>query len=674
MPYVKNLMNSGRYVPRIMVILIVSVIFLTPIPAMNQDAIIGTIDPVRNETLTATSFDVQNSWNSIFSSVSLTNLRALVKELSEDYPQRIWYPLDKAPSAPLAGAHAWANTTLSSNTQNGLIFRYFCEQMNLVAIKNGTNPLAAPIFIVGTISSRYSPGANYLGASVAAVIETARILDPMQLTNDVYYLLSNTNAGRFGGGNGDLGVQAMLNYLEDRNIQPAAIFAYHQLLASDNGESDGNYVQLSYQSTDNQIRQYDFIDALFRRISSEAGNKRLTQYSEGGHWWERSAAYQGWQHEIPGFVITQKYFDGYSGSEYDNFDAWLYDYTMAVEAVGLVASVIATLGQLGKGNAFNLEYSATMNPASTRTTSVLTTSQSYLNVSVSWSENTSLTARLLNHQENILYEDSSENRSLQINYLVISTGDITLWLNNTGNETAIVSYAFTHFHDYDRDGLNDYGESIIGTDSLSVDTDRDFIHDPDEEIVGTDPTNCDTDADTVLDGIEVQLGANPLSQDSDQDGVPDGYEYYNGMNLTSSDSDNDGLLDGFEVAMGLDPTSRDSDGDGLDDKQEIEYNLDPLSIDTDNDGLNDYFEVINGLNPLSSDSDNDGLSDLYEIENGLCPTNPDSDFDGIKDGEDFAPLEHWVNILPSVGLGVFIIFFGFWLGIKRHRYNSGETQ
>ena len=78
------------------------------------------------------------------------------------------------------------------------------------------------------------------------------------------------------------------------------------------------------------------------------------------------------------------------------------------------------------------------------------------------------------------------------------------------------------------------------------------------------------------------------------------------------------------------------------------------------------------MNPLNADSDGDGLSDLYEIVNDLLPNNPDSDSDGIIDSQDFAPLEHWFNVIPTIGLVIFAGILTSWLMFKKRQYSKAE--
>ncbi|MHA1577966.1 MAG: hypothetical protein ACTSU3_11455 [Candidatus Thorarchaeota archaeon] len=635
--------------------------------------IVAIIDDEPMLPAATSEFSVFSQWSSLYSAASYTNLRAIVRRLSEDYNQRVWYHLDKAPSEPLEAAWAYANATLRSYTSNNLSFHLLTEQLNLVAVKNGTNPNAAPIIISGRISSRWAPGANSFGASVAAVLETARILDPYSLANDVYFVLMNTNSGGYSQrGEGSVGMEALLELLIEQNRKPAAMFCYTYLLYKYNYEDYGDMISLRYKSTSDTSSQFSFINSIATRSSNSGGQGRIALYSVGNddHSWDHSGSYEADFYGIPSYTVSQYYGDSVSGSQYDDYDYWRYDYSQAEEAVGAVASITATLGVLGTGSAPAFHYAATMNANTTRSTSLAVSGYSYLNVSLSWSGNTSILAEIKSPTGYVYYSRSGDNKSLELRYLVQSLDSYTLHLANTGNESVLVSYSYRQWHDYDQDGLHDLAEFMYGTDSLSKDTDQDMLDDPVELSLGTDPVVRDTDNDTIIDGIEIAIGSNPLSVDSDGDNVPDSQEYAMGMNLSADDSDLDGLTDAFEIANGMNPISNDSDSDGLLDFYEIQLNTDPMSADSDSDGVPDLFEVINGLNPLNADSDGDGLSDLYEIENNLLPNNPDSDSDGILDSLDFAPMEHWYNVIPSIGLAAFGVILTIWLLFKRHSYNK----
>ncbi len=142
--------------------------------------------------------------------------------------------------------------------------------------------------------------------------------------------------------------------------------------------------------------------------------------------------------------------------------------------------------------------------------------------------------------------------------------------------------------DSDNDGLVDYLENYIGTNSAKKDTDSDGLSDYEEVMsIGTDPSLSDTDED--------------------------------GKNDFDSDEDNDGLTNGYEISIGTKATEVDSDGDLITDYDEVFlHKTSPISEDTDRDGANDGWEIINGFNPLIYNTFFEAKSSSTEISE----TNP----------------------------------------------------
>ncbi|OGU57319.1 MAG: hypothetical protein A2X64_06310 [Ignavibacteria bacterium GWF2_33_9] len=203
-----------------------------------------------------------------------------------------------------------------------------------------------------------------------------------------------------------------------------------------------------------------------------------------------------------------------------------------------------------------------------------------------------------------------------------------------------VSYYILGDADYDKDGLTNDRERILGTDPQNPDTDGDGLTDGREvEKIKSNPLNPDTDDDGLNDYEEVmQYLTNPLSNDSDQDGLRDGEEISRKLEPLNPDTDNDGLLDGDEVIKYMtDPLKPDTDGDSLTDGNEIlRYDTNPKALDSDKDGLNDGDEVNNyKTNPSLDDTDSDGLKDGMEINQYKTnPLKPDTDGDMLNDGDE----------------------------------------
>jgi hypothetical protein len=591
-----------------------------------------------------------------------------VQDISEDTPLRIWYPLHREPSPPLADAWEYANSTLKSYTSGNMYFRLMTRQKNLVAIKQGTDSNLAPIVIVGTVSSGFSPGANAFAASTAAVLEIARILYSLSLTNDVYFVLVNTITSGYGANDGNLGVSDLLDDLQIEYRRPAVLF-WLSLLLYESTDENGNMLAMRSSYSSSVYRQNEFVADLAEIASALSGGNRVVREGTSGSLWIRSGAYEANERDIPAFVLSQVYADGLAGGEFDEWDAGIYSYGLLEEAVGLVASLTAYLGTLGKGQVPRFEELVVVPAFSSRTIWMPLTGESPLQVDIEWANNGSLTVELVSPGGVTIISTTQSDNNITMNPLVTEAGLYELIIINTESVSSSVSYSYEHWQDYDQDTLNDDEEYRFGIDCLNADSDMDLLDDDQEILIyHTDPLDQDSDSDGAMDGVEVIYGSDPLTIDTDQDGIGDGTEIDMGLDPTNSDTDMDGVNDGDELDLGLDPLSNDTDKDGLLDGIELIYGINPLSPDTDSDGLSDLFEIVNGLNPLSNDTDMDGLSDSYEIAHCLMPDNADTDGDGIPDGVDWAPREHWFNAVIPTGLGAILLIVMIWMLNKKRIY------
>ncbi len=667
-------MRKGLVCGLLAVLMITSIGFVTS--ASSPDIATSMPQLERTPGMPSQTFSPKAVWDNLFSSISESNLQNIVRTLSENHAERVWFTINKVPSVELEGAWDYVNETLSAYTSGNLHFKLMTEQLSLIAVKNGSNPNLAPIIIAGIVSSRWAPGANYYGASVAAVIESARVLNPLNLTNDVYFVLCNPmmSGGSFYNPNaGNDGMKAVLDVLEAQNRRPAGVLWFSQLLFN-SGEDYGDRVLVDSGYPVSGYDQADFLIALAGMASELSGEDRFYLDPSTSTRWIRSGAFEAWERGIPGLTFGQFYGDSWSGGEYDTWDVWAWDYNQAKEAVGIVTSITAYLGMLGHGAAPQFSWGISLNVNATTEAFVPLTGNSFVNVTLSWSQNTTIRAEIRDPHGVTVYSRIEDDHSMMLGYLVESPGVHSLFLENTGNESTPVTGSYSHWQDFDQDSLDDWEEYIFGTDSLLADSDMDLLEDADELAAGTDPRNPDSDSDGAWDGIEVMLGSDPLIVDSDGDTLLDGLEISLGMNPTTNDSDSDGVTDDYEIEHGMNPLSNDSDSDGLLDMFEVTLGTNATSSDSDGDGLTDLFEVLNGLNPLSTDTDLDGLDDYYEVMNGLLPFDIDSDADGIPDGSDWAPTEHWMSSIPVFGLGAFTVAIVAWLFIKRRAYNRSEPE
>jgi hypothetical protein len=633
-----------------------------PSAVMPQDISLG------NHAVPAASFHVKPIWNSIYGAVSTTNLQTIVRDISEDTPHRIWYPMHKEPSDPLSDAWEYANSTLKSYTSGNMHFSLMTQQKNLVAIKQGTDSNLAPIVIVGTVASAYSPGANAFAASTAAVLEIARILYSYSLTNDVYFVLVNTITSGYGANDGNLGVSELLDELQVEYRKPVVLF-WLSLLLYESAEENGDMVAMQSSYGGSVYRQNEFVADLAEIASDLSGGDRVIPQGPSGYLWIRSGAYEANERGIPAFVLSQYYLDGLAGGEFDKWSAGAYSYGLLEEAVGLVASLTTYLGTLGKGQIPRFEGTIVVPAFNSETIWMPLTGESPLHVDIEWASSSSLTVELVSPGGVTIISTTQSDSNITMSPPVTEAGQYKLVIINTEMGESYVSYSYEHWQDYDQDTLNDDEEYQLGTDGLNADTDMDLLDDDQEVLIYfTDPLNPDTDSDGAMDGVEVIYGSHPRLIDTDQDGINDGPEIDMGLDPTNRDTDVDGVDDGTELDLGLDPLSNDTDKDGLLDGLELIHETDPLSPDTDSDGLSDLFEVVNELNPLSNDTDMDGLSDSYEIAHCLMPYNADTDGDGIPDGTDWAPREHWINAVIPAGFGTILLLVLIWMLNKKRIY------
>ncbi|MFD2881656.1 cellulose binding domain-containing protein [Paenibacillus rhizoplanae] len=121
--------------------------------------------------------------------------------------------------------------------------------------------------------------------------------------------------------------------------------------------------------------------------------------------------------------------------------------------------------------------------------------------------------------------------------------------------------------DSDKDGISDYYEEHYGLSATSKDTDGDGLSDRDELLVlKLNPLETDSDKNGTADGDEdydkdgltnleeLMLGTSLISEDSDGDGLTDGEEVHtHKTDPLKADTDGDGLSDAWELQIGSDP-------------------------------------------------------------------------------------------------------------------------
>ncbi len=605
-------------------------------------------------------------WTNLWNSTSLSSVTNYVRELSENYPNRTWTLSNMSPSANLEGAWTWANDVLETNTDGELSFDQITSFQSLIAIKAGTDPAPRPaILISGVIDSKLTPGANDAGSSVSAVLETARILHNYTFSCDIYYIL--LNGGRVDDDT-SLGGKALVEWLEDNNIDTLTALEYDRLIYEDVGHALSPWISIRAEDVNGLYQSEMWLSDIMMDLSSNYGIGRVhiatdLVRSEG------TFAYEMWQVGRPAIHIIQGYiFEGVSGSALDTWDYEDYNYTKIQSAVAAVASAAAYVGLLGDGESPTFYSHGIVDVDRFDVQTLTMTINDFMNVSVSWDNSTTLNTAIYSHiDDDFVYERIEDDGYISMKYLVPEPGKYSVLVYNIGPLNTSYTVNTTSVCDIDGDTLSNTFELAIGTNVYVRDSDHDELNDDFELELGTSPISSDSDNDGASDGLEYSIGSNMLLNDTDGDNLSDGFEIDLGINPTEVDTDFDGLDDYSEVYEWFtNPAESDSDSDGLWDGFETLNGLNPLSPDSDGDSLGDLFEILNGLNPLSLDSDNDGWSDAYEVEFCLDPLDPDTDQDGIPDSIDWDPREHWISVIAPVGvLGLSLLILIF--GLLKHR-------
>ncbi len=594
-----------------------------------------------------TYFNATELFEDIFSTTSQDNIGNLTRDLSEDYPSRMWE--ESGPNQNLIDAWDWADSVLQTNTEGDLSFQQVTDYQSLLAIKNGSGPAPRPAIIIsGIMDSEDSPGANG-GASVAAVLEIARVLHNYTLSCDVYYVLLN---GFHEDNNYDLGGRAFVQWLEDNEIKTLTGMTFDKILFHRSGYLYGFKISIRSDSPEDLFHDEDWVPQFLSQASADFGNGFLQQVPDL-EIAEQSMAYEMWQVGRPAMHIQQGYpYDPISSTATDTWDNPDLSFLKAKDLAASVAGVVAYIGLLGTGVAAERSMSDSLTPDESDDMIVIVSKKGYLNTTVTWDGNATIQATITDISgQNIHYNRTEDDNLIVMKYLVLEYGSYMVNITNLGVVLTNYSLIITAHEDVDGDTLTDLQELDVGTSPYLRDSDGDLLDDDFEIVTGTNPNSADTDGDGATDYDEYIWGSSLLSNDTDGDLIGDGIEAQLGTNPTMPDSDLDGLDDYTEVyVIGTNPISADTDLDGLEDGFEYETGLNPLSPDTDGDSLSDLFEVLNQLSPFTADTDGDGWSDAYEVEYCMLPTNVDTDGDGIPDGIDWDPQEHWVSVVSPVAL------------------------
>ena len=597
-----------------------------------------------------TEFSIQEVWDDIWNRVSSERLMNYTRELSVNYPNRIWSSTMMEPSATLEQAWDWANQTMKQISDQTIEFHQITDYKILVAVKNGVGPSPrSAIVVTGVISSGLSPGANSGAGTVAAVFEIANALQEYSLAPDVYYVLINRD---FTNTEYDLGSRAFVSWLEENGINTYTTVTFEKILYGVIEQTFRNTTSVRASSYTQKYQESDWLPEMMIQVSREMGPGRLRQPSDT-EIAQLSCAYEMWRVERPAVHVAQGFWpDTITGTDLDVWNNPEFNYGKAGEAVASISSVLAYLGTLGKNEVGLHHTDSILDSQESIEQLMIMSSNNYINSTISWDNDTTIKAQIVDAStDEAVYERIENDKLIVMKYLSLHSGQYYIRTMNTGQNKTEIRVNSSYIEDCDGDNLSDLFELSLGTDIYNYDTDADGLEDDFEFNYGTNPLDADSDGDGANDMEEFLAGSSLLLTDSDGDGILDGLEFDLGTDPTDTDSDDDGLSDFQEIEeFHTNPLSRDTDFDGLEDGFETEAGMNPLSPDSDGDGLSDLFEILNLMNPLSQDTDGDGWGDSYEVEFCLSPTDIDSDDDGIPDGIDWDPQEHWLNAIAPVSL------------------------
>ena len=504
-------------------------------------------------------------------------------------------------------------------------------------------------------SYRSGSGINQNAAGCAVVMMIASALSRFRFPVDIYYCF-------FAGNLAILdpmapirmfyGSREVTSLLVTDEVDVIAFFNFDELLFRAPAQDENNRLQIQYRSAGNyQTSKYaaDLLIQHMRRSGLDIMSTLQDTSIEG----DQDAF---WDNGYPAITVRSGHVINPRDPPIDAIDSEDYNFTQAVYLARAAASAGTYLALKGNGKptSYKLEQPILVNEsASIRT--VMTVPQILTACGmVSTSSNLTLT---ISRGETVLSSTILGNGTFSVTTeAAVPIGPVTLNIENNGISNASIDMYMNYTSDTDGNEVLDSDQYTWPDPEPPLDWDKDGLSDIDERIVGTDIFVTDTDQDGLNDSAEVENGLEPLIQDTqedyDSDSLTNLQEVNLGLDPLNNDTDQDGMLDGWEVYFKTNPfiddTDLDPDNDTLTNIEEYTYGSDPHSVDGDSDGVSDVEEIENGMNPLDIDSDNDGLRDHLELLNGLNPLVPDYDVDLALDGPDHNPRINTIIILASI--------------------------
>ncbi len=560
-------------------------------------------------------------------------------------------------------------------TGGQLYFNSLGQYNVLYAVQNGTGEYPRPAIVVNGIidSTEDTPGANDVAVSVAAVLETARVLHEIPLAVDVYYVLTST--GRAGMEH-DPSAQEFAQFLEDRQVHVLTAISYDRLLFHRTQFPYGTLALLRSLLDSSIYQRTDWIPDLMVTFSNNIGTGRLQKATDKGYS-EHALAREFWIRNTSAVYVAQGYFyDSLSGGIDDDVDEFYYSFAKAREVVASAAGVIALIGRAAEGKVLSHWWSGQLLNGTTTSFEFALSATGFVNATIQWEGNATVYARFVRVESSrVVYERTEDDGLVHLKYLCGNYGRYRLVITNLGPDSIAIRANVTVLSDTDGDSLFDSYEVADGLNPYLLDTDGDGLEDNFEIAIGSDPHESDSDNDGALDSDEYMWGSSLVLVDTDGDNITDGEEAAIGTSPVKIDTDGDGISDYEElVVYGSNPLTADTDGDGLDDAFEITTGLNATAVDTDGDGLDDLFEILNHIDPLSVDTDGDGWTDAYEVYHYMSPTRSDTDGDLIPDTWDWNPQRHWVESVAPVSIITIVSLLAIFAYLKHRVYVRGAAR
>jgi hypothetical protein len=410
-------------------------------------------------------------WHRIFDSVDQSSYYSFVGNLSETIGPRPYG------SSNNNAAVSWTDQAMNANSQSNITVETWGAHKSVVGVINGYDKNLTDILIIaGNLDTvPGSPGADDNASGVAMVLEVLRVLSAYQFPRDLYFVALNAGEPP----NSLEGGSEVAKRLYSSHIDVKLIFNGDMIL--NDPTEEGSRLNLYLNSSVGL-----FAAELLKNASFSYGTD-IFYILQGQSFPSDQLAFERYGFET--MCMTEAALSIHHHSPTDTINQPVYNYTMATEATGAVASVMAQLAFQGVSSKTDIDNDGLGDKIELELGTDPTNSDT---------DNDSLTDgdEVHTYRTNPLMTDSDLDG-------LLDATEINKWQTDPLQE------------DTDQDGLTDYMEvEIYHTNPLLADTDNDGLSDESEiRDYWTNPTLPDSDNDNIEDGEEVANGWNPLEPD-----------------------------------------------------------------------------------------------------------------------------------------------------------------